>query len=143
MRARTRRLRSFWRGIVVVSFGCTTGHSPAARHGERKGPTIRIRECAPLCLVLDSCWGGVSRGWARTGAKPTMARAGPGVKTGAMRSLHVPQVAAAGPLGGGPNGTLVRLGSRVLAARPGDELPRAAVLHQHVGPSTVRGLALL
>src|SRR5215216_1067498 len=60
MRARTRRLRSFWRGIVIVSFGCTTGHSPAVRHGERKGPTIRIRECAPLCLAVDSSWGGVS-----------------------------------------------------------------------------------
>lgn len=24
----------------------------------------QIRECAPLCLSLDSGWGGVSRGWA-------------------------------------------------------------------------------
>jgi len=27
-----------------------------------------IREYAPLCLAVDPGWGGVSRGWARTGA---------------------------------------------------------------------------
>ena len=36
MRARTRRLRSLWRGIVMFSFGYTTGYSPAARRGDAK-----------------------------------------------------------------------------------------------------------
>ena len=39
-----------------------------------------VRECAPLCLAADSGWGGVSRGWARTGAAPTMLRQSAGVK---------------------------------------------------------------
>jgi hypothetical protein len=49
-----------------------------------------IRECAPLCLAQDSGWGGVSRGWARIGAAPTMLRQTVGVKMGAQQSLRAP-----------------------------------------------------
>ena len=42
-----------------------------------------IRECAPLCLAADSGWGGVSRGWARTGAASTMLP-----RSGAVKSSH-------------------------------------------------------
>ena len=39
-----------------------------------------IRECAPLCLTLDSGWGRVSRGWAWIAAANTMLPRAGGVK---------------------------------------------------------------
>ena len=89
MRARTRRLKSFW-WSSSVSFGHTTGHSPAAHRGERKGPTKESGRSAPLCLALDSGWGGVSGGWARTGADWTLQNQVGGVKTvgGGGRSVY-------------------------------------------------------
>ena len=39
-----------------------------------------IRESASLCLTYDSGWGGVSRGWARIVAAPTMPESGTVVK---------------------------------------------------------------
>ena len=44
-----------------------------------------IRECAPLCLTHDSGWGGISRGWARTGATFTMGRRLLTVKVSSLR----------------------------------------------------------
>ena len=44
------------------------------------GRTNQVRECAPLCLAQDPGWGGINRGWARTGADNTMRRNWCGVK---------------------------------------------------------------
>ncbi len=53
-----------------------------------------IRECAPLCLTLDSGWGRVSRGWAWIAAANTMLPRAGGVKAFGERKV----LAGVGPL---------------------------------------------
>src|SRR5437763_12933961 len=55
MRARTRRLRPLFSGIVVLHW-VHHGPSPAANRGDAMIDDF-IPECAPLCLAKDSGWG--------------------------------------------------------------------------------------
>src|SRR4030095_9152202 len=68
MRARTRRFRSFSRGIVGSPLNAPRV-TPQQRRDDAKDRRIESGSVPPFASLEDSGWGGVVRGWALTVAK--------------------------------------------------------------------------
>src|SRR5678815_662701 len=86
MRARTRRFRSFSRGIVSSPLNAPR-LTPQQRRDDAKDRCTESGSVPPFASLEDSGWGGVVRGWAWTNASQTLAQIQEFVKLPAARLM--------------------------------------------------------